>query len=285
MTLKNGGNFSVVTPNFNMGEFLTETIESVLANLRPGDNYFIVDGGSTDESVEIIRRYERRLSGWVSERDRGYADALAKGFSRSTSDYQCWINSGDLLLTGALDEARKRLDESSADMIFGDDLYIDEDDLVLQVSNGHAHHLASMMLYGGWTPLQDACYWRRSLYEKVGGIDPSVKYAADYDLFLRMSLSGNCEYVPSIFSAFRKHEGQTSHAHANGYKQERMTCRLREQRKLSDGRELETLLRNFYYWWKVRWRVRLQGENTVKTSLAGRKVSDVRCQSSVAEMA
>jgi len=277
--------FSVITPNFNMGEYLAGTIESVLVNLRPGDEYFIIDGGSTDDSVDIIKRYEHRLTGWISEKDRGYADALAKGFARSTADYQCWINSGDLLLTGSLDEARKRLDASSAEMIFGDDLYIDEESLVLQVSNGHVHDLASMMLYGGWTPLQDACYWRRSLYEKVGGIDPSVKYAADYDLFLRMSLNGNCEYVPSIFSAFRKHGGQTSHAHASGYKHERMACRLREQRKLSGGREFETWLRNYYYWWKVRWRVRLQGENTVKRSLTGLKVTEIRCQPAVAEMA
>lgn len=118
--------FTVVTPNYNMGSYLAETIESVLANLESGDEYFIIDGGSTDESVEIIRHYENKITGWVSEKDCGYADALAKGFARANAEYQCWVNCGDLLLPGALDEARTRLAEKDSEMIFGDDVYVDE---------------------------------------------------------------------------------------------------------------------------------------------------------------
>ncbi len=269
--------FSVVTPNYNMGEYLTETIESVLANLRPGDEYFIIDGGSTDDSVEIIRRYEHHLAGWVSEKDCGYADALGKGFAQSTAEYQCWINCGDLLLSGALDEACARLTATGADMIFGDDLYIDEDGQVLQVSNGHVDDLATMMLYGGWTPLQDACYWRRSLYEKVGGIDPSQRYAADYDLFLRMSLNGSCQYVPAIFSAFRRHGGQTSNVHARGYQQEREQCRQRELARRSDGYWRQSML-NVSYWWKARWRARMQVRKHHAPQLIGENVAGLRCQ-------
>lgn len=273
------GNFSVITPNYNMGSYLVETIESVLANLRPGDEYFIIDGGSTDDSVEIIRSYEHRLTGWVSEKDRSYADALAKGFVRSTNEYQCWINCGDLLLSGALDEARARLDAIGADMIFGDDLYIDEKGRVLQVSNGHADDLAAMMLYGGWTPLQDACYWRSSLYEKIGGINPLLRYAADYDLFLRMSLNGNCRYVPCVFSAFRRHGGQTSHAFAESYQEERMSCRERELNRQSQKGWRMRLI-NAYYWWKVRWRVRIQGRKRNMQQLAGESAANLRCQRS-----
>ena len=155
--------FSVVTPNFNMARFLPETIESVLVNLRPGDEYFVVDGGSTDASVEILRRYESRLTGWISETDRGYADALRKGFSRARGDLLCWVNCGDLLLPGALDAAAAALDESKADLVFGDDYSIDEEGWVIQRSYGGVKSLRNIMLFGGWTPLQDACYWRRSL--------------------------------------------------------------------------------------------------------------------------
>ena len=271
--------FTIITPNFNMGSYLAETIESVLVNLRPGDEYFIIDGGSTDGSVEIIRSYEHRITGWVSETDRSYADALSKGFVRATNDYQCWINCGDLLLAGALDVARAKLDATGADMIFGDDLYIDENGQVLQVSTGHADDLASMMLYGGWTPLQDACYWRSSLYEKVGGIDPSLRYAADYDLFLRMSLKGNCQYVPTIFSAFRRHGGQTSRAFAKNYQEERMSCRQREL-NLQSLKGWRMKLINTYYWWKVRWRVRMQGRKHNMQSLVGESVVKLQCQQS-----
>ena len=114
--------FSVVTLNLNMAHLLPETIESVLANLRPGDQYFVIDGGSTDDSAEVIQRYEDRLTGWISEPDSGYADALAKGFRRCTGEFLCWISSGDLLLCGVLASARKALNDIGADLIFGDDV-------------------------------------------------------------------------------------------------------------------------------------------------------------------
>jgi len=119
--------FCVVTPNFNMGRYLPETIDSVLANLRPGDEYHVIDGGSTDNSLDVLRSYGDRLTGWISEPDRSYADAVAKGFRRSTNELQCWIACGDLMLKGALDNARELIALENADMIFGDDLYVDEE--------------------------------------------------------------------------------------------------------------------------------------------------------------
>lgn len=259
-----------------MGNFVSETIESVLRNLRPGDEYFIVDGGSTDISVDVIRSYESRISGWVSERDAGYADALAKGFSRAGGHYLCWVNSGDLLLDGALEKARTALHDSAADLIFGDDLLIDDEDTVLQVSNGHANDLRAMMLHAGWTPLQESCFWKRSLYERVGGIDPAVKYAADYDLFLRMSLSGDSRYIPAVFGAFRRHDGQLSMAKTALYQQERMQCRRRELDALPTS--FLTPLINAYYWFKVRWRVRVQAKKRNMKHLIGNSATNVPCQ-------
>lgn len=248
--------FTVVTPNFNMGCYLERTIESVLKNLRRSDEYFVVDGGSTDSSLAVIRSYEHYLTGWVSERDAGYADAIAKGFSRSSGSYQCWINSGDVLLPGALDTARTILDREPHDMIFGDDFYMDEADKVIFVSCGKVRSLRKMMLYGGWTPLQDACFWRRSLYESVGGIEPRLKYAADFDLFLRFSLRGRCQYVPVVFSAFRKHRGQKSIQHARQYERERESCRKRELERLGLG-GIGTKFRELYYGAAVRLRARV----------------------------
>ncbi|MDD5056761.1 MAG: glycosyltransferase family 2 protein [Sideroxydans sp.] len=271
------GNFTVVTPNFNMGSYLEETIQSVLLNLKPGDEYFIVDGGSTDESLEVIRRYEDKITGWVSENDHGYADAISKGLAKATSEYLCWINCGDLLLAGALELARDKLNSLNAEMIFGDDLYFDDKGVVVRTTNGHADNLANLMLYGGWTPLQDACFWKRTLYERIGGIDSTLKYAADYDLFLRMSLHGKCQYVSAIFSAFRQHEGQTSIKHVKGYKRERMLCRYREINIHSDS-TWKKLVLNTYYWWKVRWRVRMQGANRRMSHLAGHQAKTVPCQ-------
>jgi GT2 family glycosyltransferase len=89
-----------------------------------------------------------------------------------------------------------------------------------------------MMLYAGWTPLQDACYWRRSIYNRIGGINPALRYAGDYDFFLRASLLGKCVYAPKIYSAFRRHENQKSISTSDHYEREREECRRRMLREL-----------------------------------------------------
>jgi glycosyltransferase involved in cell wall biosynthesis len=251
MTIKNGS-FSVVTANYNMAEWLPETIESVLANLQPGDEYFIIDGGSIDGSVDAIRRYESHLTDWLSEPDEGYAEALAKGFRRCTGEFLCWINAGDLLLKGSLHVARQILAKTGADLIFGDDVYVDEQSRVIFQSRGHIGSLKHVMLYGGWTPLQDACYWRRSLYEQVGGINPALKYAADFDFFLRASLTGQCRYVPKVFSAFRRHSEQKSISGAVQYDSEKQECRRQIFTQLSIPFPIRLILEPFY-WFAVRW--------------------------------
>jgi glycosyltransferase involved in cell wall biosynthesis len=269
---------TIVTPSFNLQAYLGATIESALANLRPGDEYFVIDGGSTDGSVDIIRRYADRLTGWVSESDRGYADALAKGFARATGDVLCWINAGDLVLAGALDAAREALAATGADMIFGDDFYIDESGRVISFSRGYVRDLRAAMLYGGWTPLQDACFWRRSLYERVGGIDPSLHYAADYDLFLRFAIAGSTRYVPKAFSAFRRHPGQKSIADSDGYRRERSLCRTAQLRKLALSSARSASL-SFLHGLSIRWRVHVIQRLWRRRDLEGAEVATFDCRS------
>ena len=268
--------FTVVTPNYNMGDYLVPTIESVLRNLAPGDEYFIIDGGSSDASVDVIRSYGDKLTGWVSERDGGYAEAVSKGFRQARGHYLCWVNSGDLLLEGALDKARAALEATGADLIFGDDLLIDDAGKILQVTNGHAADLRAMMLYAGWTPLQESCFWTREVYERVGGIDPAVKYAADYDLFLRISMAGRCQYLPAVFGAFRRHEGQLSMAKTALYKAERERCRARELAALPRNPWLPLI--TSFFWLKVRWRVRMLSKKRNMSHLEGKPVMAVASQ-------
>ena len=168
---------SVVTPSLNMAPYLEGTIKSVIGNLKRGDEYFVIDGGSTDGSTDIIRRYEDRITGWVSEADAGYADAVAKGFARATGDVLCWINSSDLYLDGAFDAARKHLGDD-LDMIFGDDFCIKEENRVLYYSRGWVTDLRGAMLFGGWTPLHSAAQSGRIELARLlldRGADPSLR--------------------------------------------------------------------------------------------------------------
>ena len=268
---------SVVTPNLNMARHLDQTIKSVTDNLGSGDEYFVVDGGSIDGSLDVIRRHENHLTRWVSEPDHGYADALAKGFARARGEILCWINAGDVLLPGALDAAREALARTSADMIFGDDFYIDEDSRVISFSRGYVRDLRAAMLFGGWTPLQDACFWRRSLYEQVGGLNVGLKYAADYDLFLRMALVGHTAYVPLAFSAFRRHHGQKSIAGASQYRIERRQVRAREIARAGDPL-LGKLLNRVWQPVAVRWRVHVSQKRWARPDLVGRKIRDLPCR-------
>lgn len=267
---------SIVTPNFNMAAYLGETIRSVLANRGPQDEYFVVDGGSTDGSVDTVRRYEADLAGWISERDHGYADALAKGFARASGDVLCWINSGDVLLSGAFDAVRRIFAAGDVDLIFGDDFYIDESGRVIRFSRGHVADIAAATLYGGWTPLQDACFWTRDLYNRVGGIDRNLRFAADYDLFLRMAQAGRSRYVPLAFSAFRRHEGQKSIAGRLAYAREREQVRIREVRAAGDAL-LSGTFKRVIHLNANRVRARLAFRLCSRPDLADRPVDELPC--------
>ncbi len=268
---------SVITPNLNLGQYLSATIGSVVPNLSPGDEYFVIDGASKDDSVEIIRGCEKQLTGWVSEPDKGHADALAKGFTRATGDILCWINSGDLLLPGALDAARSALTDTGADMIFGDDFYVDEEGQVICFSRGYVKNLKNAMFYGGWTPLQDACFWTRALYERVGGINPLLKQAVDYDLFLRMAMQGRTRYVPLTFSVFRRHGGQKSISASDAYRQERIGLSRATLGQLP-GSGLGKSLRLLWHGATVRWRAHVSQRCWRRPDLVGRPVATLDCR-------
>jgi glycosyltransferase involved in cell wall biosynthesis len=267
---------SVVTINYNMATHLDETIQSVRRNLARGDEYIVVDGGSTDCSVEVIRRHEGTIAHWISEPDEGYADAIAKGFARATGDVLCWINAGDLLLDGTFAKVRELLAAGDTDFIFGDDFYIDEQSRVIRFSRGYVNDLPAAMLYGGWTPLQDACFWTRDIYMRAGGIDRKLRLAADYDLFLRMARAGRARHVPFAFSAFRRHRGQKSVSGAAGYAKEREEVRHREMKTAGDAAMIALAKRQFHLN-AGRLRAWISPRVRPRRDLEGRPVKELPC--------
>ena len=201
---------SIVTPSFNSGVYLEETIRSILLQSYPDLEYIVIDGGSTDGSLEILRKYEKWIACWISEPDRGYADALNKGFARATGDIRAWLPASDLYEPSAVYEADAYLGERRYDMIFGRPRFINEQGHQTRVGPLMSRSLRAVSLYGRNNPCQPTTFWRREIHERTGELNANLRYAADSEWFLRLSILGRCRGVPEIVCALRTHAGQLS---------------------------------------------------------------------------
>lgn len=195
---------SIVTPSFNQGEFLEETICSILEQNYPNLEYIIVDGGSTDKSVEIIKKYEPHLSYWISEPDKGQTDAIQKGFNKATGDYINWINSDDLLKPNALHEIKKFIAENpGVDFVYGNWDTIDVNSQLIE--NRYPKNNTQFRGIYEFPYAQQACFYKRSAVNELGGFDLSFDFTMDFDLFVRFALCKKMGYCEQNLASFREH--------------------------------------------------------------------------------
>jgi len=201
---------SIVTPSFNQAPFIGFTVRSVFLQRYPNLEYIMMDGGSTDDTREVLEPYADRFAHYVSERDKGQADAIHRGFARSTGDIMSYLNSDDMLAPGALDfVARYFSRHPEVDAIYSHRVTVDEANKVLWYWL-LPHHSNWYMTRWDLIP-QETCFWRRSLFEKCGNIDPTLRFAMDYDLFVRFMQKGRMVRVNRFLGVFRKHdEAKTS---------------------------------------------------------------------------
>ena len=199
---------SIVTPSYNQARFLEQTIQSVLGQDYPNLEYFVMDGGSTDGSLEIIQRYAPRLAGWVCEKDRGQTDALNKGFARATGQILAWLNSDDTYEPGAVSAAVAALtSRPDAAAIYGEANFIDENGRV--IGRFPAAQTDLPRLRRGYVHVpQQATFFRGDLWRAIGPLDPSFYFAMDYDLWVRLAGRGPLVYLPGqVWANFRLHSG------------------------------------------------------------------------------
>jgi glycosyltransferase involved in cell wall biosynthesis len=201
---------SIVTPSFNQGAFLEDTILSVLDQDYAPIEYIVVDGGSSDGSLEVIKQYENRLAGWMSEPDAGQTEAINKGFARAKGDIFAYLNSDDLLRPGAVREAVEFLQaHSEVGMVYGDADYVDEKGET--IGNFPAAQTDLRRLRRGYVHIpQQAAFFRGFLWKSVGPLDPSLYFAMDYDLWLRIAALTEIRYHPRTWGAFRLHSAAKS---------------------------------------------------------------------------
>ncbi|MBQ6518345.1 MAG: glycosyltransferase [Anaerolineaceae bacterium] len=212
-------NISVITPSYNQSAYLKQTMDSVLSQGIPGMEYVVIDGGSTDGSVELIRSYEDRLTGWVSEKDRGQADAVNKGVSRTAGDVIGWLNSDDLYLPGAVSKALRYLSEHpDVDAVYGDVISIDGDGKMINVMRFDQYTPEDLMTFRVIS--QPGVFFRRSAWEKAGGLDLCYHYMLDHHLWLRMSAHGKFAWLPEPLAAARFHAAAKNRAHTEDFGRE-----------------------------------------------------------------
>ena len=197
---------SIITPSFNQARYLEATINSVLGQDYPSIEYIIVDGGSTDESADIIKKHEGRIAWWVSEQDKGQTDAINKGFNRATGDILAWINSDDTYNPGAVSAAVKYLLENpEVAMVYADCNFIDENDKVIGKFN--AAQTDYHRLREGYVHIpQQTMFFRAKYWKELGPLDPSFYFAMDYDLWTRIAAHAPFKYLAGqTWANFRLH--------------------------------------------------------------------------------
>lgn len=204
---------TVVTPSFNQGQYIEETILSVLHQGYPNLEFIIMDGGSTDETTSILERYSSSLAHWVSEPDGGQGDAIAKGFERATGDLMAWLCSDDLYFPGALQfVALAHAAHPTAVLICGQ-TNLDqgsgwEEWMAMRYSEAKPTYIR--LIASGQCAQQPGCFWTTDAYRRTAGVDRGLKFCMDYEILVKLSLVGEAVHLNREVAWMRSHPASKS---------------------------------------------------------------------------
>jgi|ERR1035437_181162 glycosyltransferase involved in cell wall biosynthesis len=239
---------SVVTPSYNQGKYIEETIQSVLNQDYENIEYIIIDGGSSDNSVDIIKKHASKLAYWVSEPDKGQADAINKGFLKSKGEYICWLNSDDLFYPNFISSRILQFQKHpDIDMIYGDvDQGPNPENSWLRKGKQTSFRTILKTLD---VPIpQQSSIWKRKVLEKTGILDPQWHVLLDMDYFIRISKNHKILYIPGTLTFFRVHQNSKSINEAIKWAEELPLYYLSLVEKWEDYKERHHLVMAKCYW-------------------------------------
>jgi GT2 family glycosyltransferase len=210
---------SIVTPSYNQAPYLEQTIQSVLGQDYPRIEYIVIDGGSTDNSVEIIQRYADRLAYWTSEKDNGQAEAINKGLARTKGEIVAWLNSDDYYMLNTVSVAVRCFEQNpDVVMVYGNMLAVDGDGDTLNVLKYKQLSLDDLLCFQ--IIGQPSVFFRRSALEKSGMLEPTFHFMLDHHLWIRLAQQGKILHVPQVWSAARYHPEAKNRARAADFGRE-----------------------------------------------------------------
>lgn len=214
---------TIVTPSLNQGAYIGQTIESVLAQNYPNLEYFVIDGGSKDQSVSIIKKFEKHLDYWVSEPDRGQSHAINKGFLRATGEVVNWLNADDFLEPGALDILGSYFEDPATNVVAGRSNIV-RDGAIVSTTLGTDVYPGNLAKTIGLARIdQPETYFRRSVVTRVGPLNDHFHYVMDREFWIRYlvlyGLSGIVK-IPDVLTNFRQHPDSKTQMHKHRFEKE-----------------------------------------------------------------
>jgi glycosyltransferase involved in cell wall biosynthesis len=217
---------SIITPSFNQGQFLEQTIQSVISQDYPNLEYIIIDGGSTDDSVSVIKKYEQHFAYWVSENDSGQSEAINKGIQKATGDVFNWINADDYYEPGALKKVAEIMKQDSVSFVAGKTRVFGNETRPV-ISEGTRIYQGNISKTIGWAVIdQPATFFRKKYIEDIGLFNPRLKYLMDREWWLKYlmqyGLRGAVQ-IPDILVSFRLHKNSKTVSQLSRFNEERDT--------------------------------------------------------------
>ncbi|MDF1593148.1 MAG: glycosyltransferase family 2 protein [Desulfobacterales bacterium] len=221
MTTLQSPKVSIITPSYNQGQFIEETIQSVLGQDYPNIEYLIVDGGSNDNTIDILKQYLGRLK-WISEKDKGQADAINKGIKKTSGEIVCWLNSDDTILPGAVSKAVNLfVSNPEIKLVYGKSYFTDQEGNINGSYPTEKFDFQRLAMFNFIS--QPSVFFKRDAYDKVGGLNAQLNYSLDYDLWIKIGKEFQTKYLEKYLSCYRLHESsktvdknQALHSHKEG---------------------------------------------------------------------